>query len=87
MSIALSRVTAQGQVSIPAAVRRLLALGPGSVIEWQARGDQVIVRRAGRFSSADLHQALFPDSVPERRSAAELKNGIRRYVRRRHARD
>jgi AbrB family looped-hinge helix DNA binding protein len=32
--IAESRVTAQGQISIPAEVRRRLGVGPGSVIEW-----------------------------------------------------
>ena len=34
MAIATSRVTAQGQISVPAAVRRKLGIGPGSVLEW-----------------------------------------------------
>ena len=77
-------MTAQGQVSVPAPIRRKLGLGPGAVLEWEADGDQVVVRRVGRFSFADVHQALFP--VPPRpKSLAELKAGIRREMKRRHA--
>lgn len=41
--IAESRVTAQGQISIPAEVRRRLGVGPGSVIEWDDAGGQIVV--------------------------------------------
>jgi antitoxin PrlF len=85
MVLAQSRMTAQGQISVPAAVRRLLGVGPGSVLEWDEDGKTIVVRRAGRFSSDDLHRALF-DEPPRRRSLTQLKEGIRRYVRRRHAR-
>jgi len=79
-----SRLTAQGQVSVPAPIRRKLGLGPGAVLEWDADGDQVVVRRVGRFSFADVHQALFPEP-PRRRSLADLKAGIGREMKRRHA--
>ena len=46
MKVAESRVTAQGQISIPAEVRRVLGLSPGTVLEWDAEGDTIIVRRA-----------------------------------------
>jgi len=85
MAIAHSKVTAQGQISVPLGVRRKLGVGPGSVLEWEEEGDKIVVRRAGRFSSTDIHQALFA-VTPERRSIAELKEGIRRTVRKRHAR-
>ncbi len=84
--IAESRITAQGQVSIPAEVRRRLGVGPGSVVEWGEDGERVVVRRAGRLSSAEVHEALFPGGAPGRRSLAELKAGIRAHVRKRHAR-
>jgi antitoxin PrlF len=86
MAIARSKVTAQGQISIPAEVRRKLGVGPGSVLEWEEDGNQIVVRRAGRFSSEDIHQMLFGARTPQRRSADEMKEGIRRYVRKRHAR-
>jgi antitoxin PrlF len=86
MPIAQSRLTAQGQISVPAHVRRRLGIGPGSVIEWDEAGDQVVVRKAGRYSSADVHKALFGSSKPRAKQAGSPKEGIRSYVRRRHAR-
>ena len=85
-TIAESRVTSQGQVSIPAEVRRLLGIGPGSVIAWEDDGGHVLVRRAGKYTSAEVHEEIFPYGPPKRRSARELKAGIRSYVKRRHAR-
>lgn len=82
---ASSRLTAQGQISVPAEIRRRLSLGAGSVLEWELRGDDVIVRRAARASSVEVHQALF-GAPPRKRTLAELKEGVRRYVRGRHAR-
>src|SRR5690349_5426920 len=35
MALAYSKITAQGQISVPAEVRRKLGLGPGSVLEWE----------------------------------------------------
>jgi AbrB family looped-hinge helix DNA binding protein len=86
MPIAESKLTAQGQISVPAAVRRRLGLGPGSVLEWDEEGDVIVVRRAGRFTSEDVHKALFTKR-PRRRTLAELKAGAGLYAKRRHARD
>jgi antitoxin PrlF len=85
MALAHSKVTAQGQVSIPAKVRQRLGVGPGSVLEWDEEGDRVVVRKAGRYSSHDIHRVLFA-KTPGRRTVEEMKNGIRRHVRKRHAR-
>jgi antitoxin PrlF len=85
MAIAQSRLTAQGQISVPAAIRRKLGVGPGSTLEWQEEGERIVVRRVGRFTSADLHEALFP-SPPKRRNLGELKVGLRSHAKRRHAR-
>ncbi len=87
MVIAQSRLTAQGQVSIPADVRRKLGIGPGSVIEWNEEGGNVVVRRAGKFSSEDIHKALFPDGPPLVKTLDEMKEGIALHMRRRYARD
>ena len=81
-----SKITAQGQVSVPARIRRRLGLTPGSKIEWCEVGDDVIVRRASKYSSRDIHEAVF-DTPPQRRSVAEMDEGIRSMARRTHARD
>lgn len=86
MAIARSRVTAQGQVSVPAEVRRKLGVGPGSLLEWNEEGNAIVVSRSGRYSSVDIHRALFGRENPQPRSIAELKEGIRKHVRARHAR-
>ncbi len=85
MRIASSKLTAQGQISVPVEVRRRLGVGPGSILEWEQQGDQIVVQRAGRYSSEEVHHALFPEA-PEPRTLADLEEGIRRRVRNRHAR-
>jgi antitoxin PrlF len=86
MTIAQSRLTSQGQVSIPAEVRRRLGLEPGSIIEWDEDGERIIVRRAGRYSSAEVHATLFPQGAGAPRQLQDLKDGLRANVRRRLAR-
>lgn len=83
MALAHSKVTAQGQVSVPAKVRQRLGVGPGSVLEWDEEGDRVIVRKAGRYSSEDIHRALFP-KTPGRRPIQDMKRGIRQYLEKKH---
>jgi len=85
MAIALSKLTAQGQISVPAEVRKKLGVGPGSVLEWDEQDDQVVVRRAGRYTSQDVHNALFPKKAPKGKPA-HVKDAIRTYIRKRHAR-
>ncbi|HUR34876.1 MAG TPA: AbrB/MazE/SpoVT family DNA-binding domain-containing protein [Vicinamibacterales bacterium] len=84
MPLAHSKMTAQGQVSVPAKVRQHLGVGPGSVLEWDEDGDHVVVRKAGRYSSEDVHRVLFA-KTPRPRTLDEMKNGIRRYIRKRRA--
>ena len=85
MALAHSKVTAQGQISVPVDIRRKLGIGPGSILEWDQDGDKIVVRRSGRFTSEDIHRALFPKG-PKSRTVDDMKAGIRRYVRQRHAR-
>ncbi len=86
MSIARSTLTRQGQISVPAEVRRRLGIGPGSVIEWDEEGRQVVVRKAGRHTLDDIRKALGFEKPPRARSIDELREGIRKLMRRRHAR-
>ena len=84
MSIAQSKITTQGQISVPAEVRKKLGVGPGSILEWDESNDQVVVRRAGRNTSTDIHEALFTEARPK--PSIGVKEGIRKYVRKKHAR-
>ena len=80
-----SRITSRGQVSIPARIRRKLGLTPGSTVEWCERGPEVLVRRATKYSSLDIHRAVFPSS-PEATTVEEMDAGIKAHLRRRHPR-
>ena len=83
-----TKLTSQGQVSVPAAVRSFLHLTPGSVLVWSQDGDRIVVERATRHSTTDVHQALFTEPTPAggpAKTLAELKQGIRKRMQRRHA--
>ena len=86
MSLAKSKLTAQGQISVPAEVRKKLAVGPGSVLEWEEQGDRIVVRRAGRYSSEEIHRAVFPRKKTAT-PPADVKDATRAYVRKRYARN
>jgi antitoxin PrlF len=86
MALAHSKLTVQGQISVPAEVRKKLGVGPGGVLEWVEEGGKIVVRRAGRYTSEDLHRALFPKGAPKPRSLKDLKKGVGQYIRGRHAR-
>ena len=86
MALAHSKLTAQGQISVPAEIRKKLGIGPGSVLEWDEKNDEVIVRKAGRHTLADVHDALFPDGGPKPRAPVSVKEGIKKHIRRKHAR-
>jgi AbrB family looped-hinge helix DNA binding protein len=87
MELPKSKVTAQGQISIPAKIRKKLGVGPGSILEWEDDGESIIVRRAGEFTSSDIHKAVFPRGVRAPKKLDELKEGIRSHMKKRHARN
>ena len=86
MALAHSKVTAQGQISVPADIRKRLGIGPGSVIEWDQEGDNIVVRRLGKYSSEDIHRVLFPEGPPKRVSIKDMKEAIGRGIAERYAR-
>lgn len=86
MTLAHSKVTAQGQISVPAEIRKKLGIGPGSVLEWEEHSGQVFIRKAGRYSSEEVHAALFGAAKIPAKKTLEVKAGIKHYVRKRYAR-
>ena len=85
MAIAHSKLTSQGQISIPLSVRRKLGVGPGSILEWEDDHGKMVVRRAVRYNSEEINRALFPKSKPRAHTLEQMKEGIRKYVRKRYA--
>jgi antitoxin PrlF len=86
MAIAHSRLTAQGQISVPAEVRKRLGVGPGAVLEWDEENGNVVVRRAGRYSSEEVHRALFAGESPASKTVDQMKEGVRHFIKGKHAR-
>ena len=83
-----SKLTSQGQVSIPASVRRALGLTTGSMLEWVEEQGHIIVKRATRHDTQAAHDALFPagEVIDNPSSLEDLKQGIASDIKRRHAR-
>ena len=86
MALAQSKITAQGQISVPAEVRKKLGLRPGSVLEWAEEGDKIIVRKAGKYTWEDIHQAVFGTQAPARHTVEEMDEAIAEALRAKHAR-
>ncbi len=85
MALPQSKVTAQGQISVPAEIRKELGIGPGSVLEWHHHGDDIVVRKAGKYSSEDIHRALFAKRPPTR-TIEEMDQAIANHISDKHAR-
>lgn len=83
-----SKITAQGQISVPAPIRKKLGLVPGSVIEWEDDADEasVTVKKAAEYDLEDLHRNVFPDGPPKPISVEEMDKAIVNYMRKKHAR-
>jgi AbrB family looped-hinge helix DNA binding protein len=86
MALARSKITSQGQISVPAEVRKKLGVGPGSLLQWDEEEGKVVIRRVGKFSCKDVQAALFPDGPPKPLSSADIKSSIARHLKAKHAR-
>ena len=79
-----TRVTSQGQVSVPAAIRRKLGVEPGSTLQWIERGDEVVVRRRVGSTFEEMHKILFPNGPPKPISLKKMDEAIVDYMREKH---
>jgi len=78
MLIAVSKVTRQGQISVPAEVRRDLGIRPGTQLIWD-RGENGEYRvRPKRTTWTDLHALIGPLEV--RLTDEELKAARREFL-------
>ena len=70
---------------MPSAVRNFLHLIPGSMLVWTQEGDRIVVERAKRHTTTEVHQSLFSEDLPSTgraKTLGELKQGIRQHMRR-----
>ena len=90
MTIAESKITSQGQISVPAKIRKKLGVAPGSVLEWHEKDGEIIVKRATQYTSEDIFAAIFPElqdgSPREVFTVEEMDKGIERLMREKHGR-
>ena len=84
MSLARSRITAQGQVSIPAAVMKKFGIAPGDFIDWESRDGHLVVRKIGKYSLGDVAAALHLQEGRLHKTGPELLEGVKERMRRRH---
>lgn len=83
-----TKLTSQGQVSVPAAIRHILALTPGTAIVWTHDNGRISVQRAVKSTTEDIHQALFGGAHHAKpKTLQELKQGIETYIKNKHAGD
>ena len=85
MAIAQSRLSPQGQISVPAEIRRKLGLAPGSVIERNEEAGKIVVRRAATVALEDIHKALFETGpLSPAATVEEMDESIQDYMRKEH---
>jgi bifunctional DNA-binding transcriptional regulator/antitoxin component of YhaV-PrlF toxin-antitoxin module len=84
VSLAQSKITAQGQVSIPVTVMRQFGLAPGEVINWDTLNGHLVIEKAGQYSLEDVQRAL---KLPRgtHKTDEEIREGIKAVMRVKHA--
>jgi bifunctional DNA-binding transcriptional regulator/antitoxin component of YhaV-PrlF toxin-antitoxin module len=84
MSLAQSRITAQGQVTIPVGIMRQFGLAPGELITWDNLEGHLVIGRSGPFSLADVREALeLPPGI--HRTDEEIRAGLAARMKAKHA--
>jgi hypothetical protein len=54
------------------------------IVQGQLSVDgSAVVRRAGRYASAEVHRTLFPQEAPK--DVPDVKESIQKYIRKKHA--
>ena len=64
----------------------LVGIAPSRRPTGDEEGDVVVVRKAGRYTSEDIHRAIFPRGTPASKKLEDFDKGVRRYMKKKHAR-
>ncbi len=78
-----SRVTSQGQVTIPASIRKSYGLGGGATIEWIEQDGVLIVKRRDTVTFEEMRKNIFPNGVPKPKYATK-EEAITAYILEKH---
>jgi antitoxin PrlF len=81
---ARSKITSQGQVSVPASVRASLGVMPGSELEWHDDGGKIVVKRAAKLSFEELRAKVFPKGPPTPITPEEMKRAVEQHLLEKH---
>ncbi len=77
----MSTLTSKGQITVPAEVRRKLALSVGDKLRWSVRADGVIeITREPTRSLAETAGMLGGDRTPRARAVGEMDEAIAKAV-------
>jgi AbrB family looped-hinge helix DNA binding protein len=83
-SSAISRVTSQNQISIPATVRRRFGIGAGTELIWEERNG-VLTIRPKRYTLEDL-RAVCADRPVRRRTQSQIRRARDKALSMKYAR-
>ncbi|MBS1766751.1 MAG: AbrB/MazE/SpoVT family DNA-binding domain-containing protein [Acidobacteria bacterium] len=78
MRVATSKVTSQGQISVPSEVRKDLGIRPGTELVWDRRENGEYVVRPKRLRLADLPAVV--GKVAVKLSDEELREARRGFL-------
>jgi AbrB family looped-hinge helix DNA binding protein len=78
MLVATSKVTNQGQISVPAEVRKDLGIRAGTELIWDRNENGDYTVRPKRLTLADLHRMVGPSTV--RLTDQEIQNARREFL-------
>lgn len=87
MRLAKSRLTSQGQISVPVEVRKRLGVAPGGAITWEEldNGD-IVVRRGDKLSFEEVRARFAHLRGPRPVSVEEMKRAVAKHVSAKHVR-
>lgn len=62
MEMSIAKVTSQGQITIPADIRRLLGIQPGDKVMFIQNGDRVMMANATMEAFEQMRAAFAPEA-------------------------
>ena len=84
MSLGQSRITSQGQISIPVSIMRQFGLAPGSVVTWNTLEGHLIIEKTGQYSLEEIKAVLkLPKGI--HKSDEAIREGLQARVKAKHA--
>lgn len=81
MNLGHTRITSQGQTSVPSQVRRRYGLGPGAELAWEEIDGMLVLKPVG--CTLDDFAALLPSPSAQAVSLEEMDAAIGEAVRER----